>query len=132
MDFIINDIEWWKISLYSFMNGWLPGVFTFLLGLYFERITSRRKLKQELKNNLLEIFIPTFNSGESITLTLAEESNRKLKAAFNAYKRIYPEIFNEQPVQELSKILADGFWVEGKVNGRYVDPDCIQGIISKL
>lgn len=132
MYFIINDIEWWKISLHSFMNGWLPGILAFFLGLGLEKITSHRKLKQELKNNLLEIFIPIFNSGEVTTLSLAEECHRNLKATFNAYTRIYPKLFNEKSVQKLSKILADGFLIEGKVNNSYLNPDEIQKIIGNL
>ncbi|MDA0150671.1 hypothetical protein [Vibrio sp. LaRot3] len=85
-----------------------------------------------MKNNLLEIFIPTFNSGEVISVDLAESTNFKLKATLNAYKRIYPNTFNEKAVEELGKIFADGFMVGGEVNPSYLDADKVQELIKVL
>ncbi|EKA7394198.1 hypothetical protein OL318_004541 [Vibrio parahaemolyticus] len=129
---IVNDVDWGVISLLNFMNSWLPGIFTFFLGFLFEKWSSRRKLRAELKNNLLEIFIPTFNSGEVISVDLAESTNLKLKATLNAYKRIYPNAFDEKAVEELSKIFADGFMIGDKVNPNYVDADKVQDLIKVL
>ncbi|MEI8673841.1 hypothetical protein P4S52_20550 [Vibrio sp. SA48] len=129
---IVNDINWGAVSLLNFMNSWLPGIFTFFLGFLFEKWSSRRKLKIELKNNLLEIFIPTFNSGENISIDLAKSTNFKLRATLNAYKRIYPSTLNEKSVEELGRIFSDGFIVGDKVNPNYLDPDKIQDLISKL
>ncbi|WP_019281466.1 hypothetical protein [Vibrio anguillarum] len=129
---IVNDIDWWTISLLNFMNSWLPGIFTFFLGFLFEKWSSRRKLKTELKNNLLEIFIPTFNSGENITIDLAKSTNFKLKATLNAYKRIYPKTFDEKAVEELSQIFADGFIVDDEVNQNYLAPEKVQDLIRRL
>ena len=129
---IVNDVDWWTISLLNFMNSWLPGIVTFFLGFLFEKWSSRRKLKAELKNNLLEIFIPTFNSGENITLDLAKSTNFNLKATLNAYKRVYPNTFNEKAVEELSKIFADGFIDGDKVNPNYLDPNKVQDLIKIL
>ncbi|HIF9321342.1 TPA: hypothetical protein ACX6QP_001831 [Photobacterium damselae] len=129
---IVNDVDWWTISLLSFMNSWLPGVFTFFLGFLLEKWSSRRKLKIELKNNLLEIFIPIFNSGENISLDLAESTNFKLKATLNAYKRIYPNTFNEEAVEELRKIFAAGFSYGDEVNQAYLEPNKVQELIRRL
>jgi len=129
---IINDVDWWTISLLNFMNSWLPGIATFFLGFIFEKWSSHRKFKAKLKNNLLEIFIPTFNSGENISLDLAKSTNLNLKATLNAYKRVYPNTFNEKAVEELSKIFSDGFIDGDEVNPNYLDPNRIQDLIKIL
>lgn len=132
MDLFVNDIVWWKISLNGLMNGWIPGILTFILGLLFSKISDHRKLRQKLKNDILEIFIPVFNSGESITLPMAEDAFRSMRATFNAYKRIYPNIFNRDAEKELDDLLKQGFVVDGKVNDKFLKPDCIHGLIKKL
>jgi len=132
MDFIVNDIVWWKVSLNGLMNGWIPGVLTFLLGLWFSKFSDHRKLRQKLKNDILEIFIPVFNSGESITEIIAEGACQKMKATFNSYKRIYPGMFNRAAERELGEHLNEGFFIDGKVNGKFMNPDSIQDLIKRL
>lgn len=132
MDLFVNDIVWWKISLNGLMNGWIPGILTFLLGLLFSKISDHRKLRQKLKNDILEIFIPVFNSGESISLPMAEDACRSMRSTFNAYKRIYPNVFNRDAEKELDDLLKQGFVVDGKVNAKFLKPDYIQGLIKKL
>lgn len=132
MDLVINDIVWWKISLNGLMNGWIPGILTFLLGLCFSKISDYRKLRQKLKNDILEIFIPVFNSGESISLPMAEDACRRMRATFNAYKRIYPNVFNREAEKELDDLLKKGFVVDGKINDDFLNPDYIQGLIKNL
>ncbi|HHG3258811.1 TPA: hypothetical protein ACPVXX_001332 [Vibrio parahaemolyticus] len=132
MEFVINDIVWWKISLNGLMNGWIPGVLTFLLGLWFSKISEHRKLRQKLKNDILEIFIPVFNSGESISIPIAEEACNKMKATFNAYKRIYPNMFNRESERQLGELLSEGFIINGEVNKKFMKPDTIQDLIKRL
>ncbi|EDY83822.1 hypothetical protein VDG1235_3449 [Verrucomicrobiia bacterium DG1235] len=132
MDIVVNDIEWWQISLHSFLNGWLPGVVTFALGLWLARISNHRKLKQELKNSILEIFIPTFNAGQTITFESANEANKKLLVTLNVYENIYPNIFRKKSAKELKDVLSDGFLIDGKVNEKYMNPDEIQNLIKNL
>ena len=132
MDLFVNDIVWWKISLNGLMNGWIPGILTFILGLLFSKISDHRKLRQKLKNDILGIFIPVFNSGESISLPMAEDAFRSMRATFNAYKRIYPNIFNRDAEKELDDLLKQGFVVDGKVNDKFLKPDCIHDLIKKL
>ncbi|PJE57232.1 hypothetical protein TY87_00755 [Marinomonas sp. BSi20584] len=130
--FFVNDIVWWKISLNGLMNGWIPGILTFLLGLLFSKILDHRKLKQKLKNDILEIFIPVFNSGESISMPMADEAYRKLIATFNAYKRIYPGMFDREAERKLGELLSEGFIVDGEINKKFFEPDTIQDLIKGL
>ena len=132
MDFFINDIAWWKVSLNGLMNGWIPGILTFLLGLFFSKISDQRKLRQKLRNDILEIFIPVFNSGESISIPMAEDTCRRMRTTFNAYKRIYPKIFNREAEIQLGALLSEGFIVEGEVNKNFINPDTIQDLIKGL
>ena len=132
MDFFVNDIVWWKISLNGLMNGWIPGVLTFLLGLWFAKISDHRKLRQKLKNDILEIFIPVFNSGESISMPIADEACRKMRATFNAYKRIYPGMFDREAERQLGELLNEGFIVNDEINKKFFEPDTIQNLIKGL
>lgn len=132
MSFIVNDIVWWKISLESVINSWVPGIATFMLGVWFSRIDERRKLKQKLKDDLLQIFIPIFNSGQAITMLEAESTARRTLHTFNAYKRIYPGAFNKEAEDKLGAILADGFLVNNKVNHAFMEPDVVQDLIKTL
>lgn len=132
MDFFVNDIVWWKISLNGLMNGWVPGILTFLLGLLLSKILEHRKLKQKLKSDILEIFIPVFNSGESISMTMADEACRKMRATFNAYKRIYPGVFDREAERKLGELLSEGFIVDGEINKKFFEPDTIQDLIKGL
>lgn len=132
MDFFINDIVWWKISLNGLMNGWIPGILTFVLGLWFSKISDHRKLRQKLKNDILEVFIPVFNSGETISMSLAEESCRKMKATFNAYKRVYPNMFNREAERALGELLNEGFLINGEVNKKFMEPEAIHELIKGL
>ncbi|MCS4308599.1 hypothetical protein M2404_002956 [Rheinheimera pacifica] len=132
MDFFINDIVWWKMSLNGLMNGWIPGVLTFFLGLWFSKISDHRKLRQKLKNDILEIFIPVFNSGESISIPIADEACRKMRATFNTYKGIYPGMFDREAEKQLGELLNEGFIVNGEINKRFFEPDTIQDLIKHL
>uniref|UniRef100_A6VYW2 Uncharacterized protein n=1 Tax=Marinomonas sp. (strain MWYL1) TaxID=400668 RepID=A6VYW2_MARMS len=132
MDFFVNDIVWWKISLNGLMNGWVPGILTFLLGLLLSKILEHRKLKQKLKSDILEIFIPVFNSGESISMTMADEACRKMRATFNAYKRIYPGVFDREAERKLGELLSEGFIVDGEINKKFFEPNTIQDLIKGL
>jgi|SRR5690606_7890172 len=132
MDFFVNDITWWKISLNGLMNGWIPGVLTFILGLWFSKISDHRKLRQKLKNDILEIFIPIFNSGQTISIPEIEETHKKMRATFNAYTRIYPNMFNRESERQLSELLNKGFIVNGEVNNKLLEPDAIQNLIKNL
>lgn len=49
-----------------FVNNWVPGIFTFFLGILYSNIVEKKKLKQKLKNDILEIFIPVFNVGNEV------------------------------------------------------------------
>lgn len=132
MSFIVNDIVWWKISLESVVNAWIPGIVTFLLGMLLAKIDDRRKLKQKLKNDLLEIFIPTFNSGQSILVTDAESAVKKMRDTFNAYRRIYPSIFCKDTAEKLNNILSEGFIADNKVNKAFMDSHNLENLIKEL
>ena len=132
MSFIVNDIVWWKISLESVINAWIPGIFTFFLGLWFSKIDDHRKLKQKLKDDILEIFIPVFNSGQSISIAEAENAAKRMRHTFNAYRRIYPNIFDKDAEEKLNTIFAEGFIANNEVNKEFMDPDIIQNIIKML
>lgn len=132
MSFIVNDIVWWKISLESVVNSWIPGVFTFFLGMWLSKIDDRRKLKQKLKYDLLEVFIPIFNSGQSISITEAENAAKKMRDTFNAYRRIHPNIFCKDTEEKLNVILAEGFIAGADVNKAFMEPDKIQDLIKTL
>lgn len=132
MSFIVNDIVWWKISLESIVNAWIPGVFAFILGIWLSKIDDHRKLKQKLRNDILELFIPIFNSGQSISMAEAESAARRMRDTFNAYKRIYPNIFHKNTVEKLNVIFADGFVLDGGVNKAFMEPHTIENLIKKL
>ncbi len=57
-----------------FVNNWVPGIFTFFLGVCYSNIVEKKKLKQKLKNDILEIFIPVFNAGNEISFEVAENA----------------------------------------------------------
>jgi hypothetical protein len=132
MSFIVNDIIWWKISLESVVNAWIPGIFTFFLGMWLAKIDDHRRLKQKLKDDLLAIFIPIFNSGQSISRTEAENAARNLRNTFNAYRKIYPNLFLKETEEKLNSILAEGFFVGDGVNKAFMEPQEIQALIKKL
>ncbi len=132
MSLLVNDIVWWKLSLESIINSWIPGIATFCLGVWFARIDDRRKLKQKLKDDLLQIFIPIFNSGQTITMPEAEGAARRMLHTFNAYKRIYPGTFDKAAEEKLGTILADGFIAHGKVNQAFMEPNTVQDLIKNL
>ena len=88
MNFIVNNIAWWQISLEALVNSWIPRIATFLLGLWLSRIDEHRKLKRKLKDEMLEIFISVFNSGQSISLSEAEDAAKRIRYTLNAYKGI--------------------------------------------
>ena len=132
MSFIVNDIVWWKISLESVVNAWIPGVFTFFLGMWFSKLDDRRKLKQKLKDDILEIFIPIFNSGQSISITEGENAAKRMRDTFNAYRRIYPSTFREDAEEKLNGILAEGFIAGNGVNKSFMEPHTLQDLIKAL
>lgn len=132
MSFIVNNIVWWQISLEALVNSWIPGIATFLLGIWLSRIDEHRKLKRKLKDEMLEIFIPVFNSGQSISLPEAEDAAKRIRYTLNAYKRIYPGVFSTDAESKLNAIFADGFMVNQKVNPAFMEPNVIQDLIRAL
>lgn len=115
-----------------FVNNWVPGIFTFFLGICYSNIVEKKKLKQKLKNDILEIFIPVFNAGNKISCEIAENACRKMKGTFQSYKRIYPGIFNKEVESELEDLLKDGFLINGEVNPHYFEPANIENLIKRL
>lgn len=132
MSFIANNIVWWQISLEALVNSWIPGVATFLLGLWLSRIDEHRKLRRKLKDQLLEIFIPVFNSGQSISLAEAEDAAKRIRYTLKAYKTIYPGVLSAEAESKLNGIFADGFVVNQKVNPAFMEPSAIQDLIKAL
>lgn len=115
-----------------FVNNWVPGIFTFFLGICYSNIIEKKKLKQKLKNDILEIFIPVFNAGNEISFEIAENACRKMEGTFQLYKRIYPGIFNKEVESELEDLLKDGFLINNEVNPHYFEPDNIENLIKRL
>jgi hypothetical protein len=132
MSFIANDVVWWQVSLEALINSWIPGVATFLLGLWLSKIDEHRKLRRKLKDQLLEIFIPVFNSGQSISLAEAEVAAKRILYTLNAYKRIYPGVLNAEAESKLNAIFADGFVKNQKVNSAFMESNTIQDLIKSL
>ena len=132
MSFIANNIVWWQISLEALINSWIPGIATFILGIWLSKIDEHRKLRRKLKDQLLEIFIPVFNSGQSISISEAEDAAKRLRHTLNAYKRIYPGVFSADSESKLNAIFADGFLVNQKVNPAFMEPNAIQDLIKAL
>ena len=132
MSFIVNNIVWWQVSLEALVNSWIPGIATFLLGMWLSRIDEHRRLKRKLKDEMLEIFIPVFNSGQSISLPEAEDAAKRIRYTLNAYKRIYPGVFSTDAESKLNAIFADGFMVNQKVNPAFIEPNVIQDLIKAL
>lgn len=132
MNFIANNIIWWQISLEALVNSWIPGIATFLLGIWLSKIDEHRKLRRKLRDQLLEIFIPVFNSGQAISPAEAEDAVKKLLYTLNAYKRIYPGTFSAEAESKLIAIFSDGFILNQKVNPSFMDPNTIQDLIKVL
>ena len=132
MNFIVNNIAWWQISLEALVNSWIPRIATFLLGLWLSRIDEHRKLKRKLKDEMLEIFISVFNSGQSISLSEAEDAAKRIRYTLNAYKGIYPGVFTTDAESKLNAVFADGFMVNQKVNPAFMEPNVIQDLIKAL
>ena len=114
------------------MNAWIPGVFTFFLGMWLSKLDDHRKLKQKLKDDILEIFIPIFNSGQSISITDAETAAMRMRDTFNAYRRIYPNLFCKDAEEKLNGILADGFVAGSSVNKAFMEPNKLEDLIKTL
>ena len=133
MSYIINDILWWKISLLGFFNGWLPGLLTFLLGLLLSKISSRRKLKNNLKEALLSIFIPTFNLGREISEPQILQALTELRVTMNTYRQIYPKLLNDQAAEKLNAICNKGLYGQnGEISEELKNPQLIINIIKAL
>ncbi len=132
MSFIANNIVWWQISLEALINSWIPGIATFLLGLWLSKIDEHRKLRRKLRDQLLEIFIPVFNSGQPISIDEAECAANKFRSTLNAYKRIYPSVLSTEAESRLNAIFADGFMVNQKVNPSFMEPNAIQDLFKAL
>jgi hypothetical protein len=115
-----------------FINNWVPGIFTFILGICYSNIIEKKKLKQKLKNDILEIFIPVFNAGNEISFEIAENAYRNMRGTFQSYKRIYPGIFNKEAESELEGLLKEGFLINGEVNQHYFEPANIENLIKRL
>ncbi|MCU1716437.1 hypothetical protein [Pseudomonas sp. 5P_3.1_Bac2] len=133
MSYIANDILWWKVSLLGFFNGWLPGVLTFLLGLVISKISSHRNLRNNLKNSILSIFIPTFNAGREISEAQVQQTIKELRLTINTYRQIYPKIFNEHAARRLEDIFSKGpFEQSGDISEEFKDTQLIINIIKEL
>lgn len=132
MDLIINDIVWWKVSLNSLINSWVPGIVTFFLGLWFSKISDRRKLRQELKNSILKLFIPIFNAGETITLKQAEDTKNEMRITLNVYRNTYPKLLNKKSLQKLLNVLNEDIMIHDEINANYADSNKIQKMIHDL
>lgn len=133
MSFIINDILWWKISLLGFINGWLPGLLTFLLGLLLAEISNNRKMKNNLKDNILSIYIPTFNVGHEISESQIQHALAELNVTLNTYRQIYPKLLNDQAANQLSTIFTKGLYEEnGELSKELLNPQLIINIIKTL
>lgn len=115
-----------------FVNNWVPGIFTFFLGICYSNFVEKKKLKQKLKNDILEIFIPVFNAGNEISIEIAENAYRNMNGTFQLYKRIYPGMFNKEAERELDRLLKDGFLINGEVNKHYFEPTNIESLIKRL
>ena len=115
-----------------FFNNWLPGICTFFLGIFYSNIVEKKKLKQKLKNDILEIFIPVFNAGNEISIEIAENAYRNMNGTFQLYKRIYPGMFNKEAERELDRLLKDGFLINGEVHKQYFEPTNIESLIKRL
>ena len=115
-----------------FVNNWLPGICKFFLGIFYSNIVEKKKLKQKLKNDILEIFIPVFNAGNEISIEIAENAYRNMNGTFQLYKRIYPGMFNKEAERELDRLLKDGFLINGEVNKHYFEPTNIESLIKRL
>lgn len=115
-----------------FVNNWLPGICTFFLGIFYSNIVEKKKLKQKLKNDILEIFIPVFNPENEISIEIAENAYRNMNGTFQLYKRIYPGMFNKEAERELDRLLKDGFLINGEVNKHYFEPTNIESLIKRL
>ena len=115
-----------------FVNNWLPGICTFFLDIFYSNIVEKKKLKQKLKNDILEIFIPVFNAGNEISIEIAENAYRNMNGTFQLYKRIYPGMFNKEAERELDRLLKDGFLINGEVNKHYFEPTNIESLIKRL
>lgn len=132
MSFLVNDISWGQVSLCNFVNSWAPGVFSFVVGIISNRIAVRRSLRKNLKNDLLKIFIPTFNTGRTITVEEAVRVHENLRATLNTYLHVYPRIFNRKKTDELQQVLGKGFVKEGQVNGHTLNPTLMEDLIRSL
>lgn len=128
----LMDSGFWKGVLDSFLNSWLPGIVTFALGILYSSIVEKRKLRQKLKNDILEIFIPVFNSGDEITIEIAENACKKMNGIVRTYQRIYPRIFKRKAESELSRLLSEGFITKDHVNKIFLEPDDIENLIKAL
>ncbi|WP_230124771.1 hypothetical protein [Pseudomonas sp. Bi70] len=133
MSYIINDILWWKISLLGFFNGWLPGFLTFLLGLLLSRMSSHRKLKNNLKETILSIFIPTFNLGREISEPQIQQALTELRITISTYRQIYPRILNDQAAEQLNAIFIKGLYEQnGDISEELRNPQLIINLIKAL
>lgn len=111
------------------MASWYLHIF---LGIFYSNIVEKKKLKQKLKNDILEIFIPVFNVGNEISIEIAENAYRNMNGTFQLYKRIYPGMFNKEAERELDRLLKDGFLINGEVNKHYFEPTNIESLIKRL
>lgn len=133
MGYIINDIEWWKLSILGFVNGWLPGILTFLLGMALSKIASRREMKHSLKKVLLGIFIPTFNTGSKISVYQVNQAIIEFRVTLTTYRQIYPNTFNAQAADRLGHIFRQGLYDgDGEIASEFKKPQVIIDLIKTL
>ena len=55
-----------------------------------------------------------------------------MRDRFNAYKRIYPNIFRKDAEEKLNGIFAEGFVVGNGVNKKFMEPHKLEDLIKSL
>ncbi len=128
----MNDVSWGQVSLCNLINSWLPGVFSFLLGITASRISTRQSLRRNLKSDLLKIFVPTFNLGRTISGEDAVRAYEELQMPFKTYLQVYPKAFKQQGAEELRGILERGIVSAGQINSHVFDSEKMKKAIRKL
>ncbi|HBX7388136.1 hypothetical protein ACRFEN_25695 [Klebsiella pneumoniae] len=126
------DTGFWKGFNDSFLSNWYPGIVTFVLGIVYFSVVEKIKLRQKLKNDILEIYMPVLTCGSEITIGIAENGGVRMSGIFKSHQEIYPEIFTRQAQKELSKLLVEGFIINGYVNKRFLEPISIENLIKSL
>ena len=96
------------------------------------RIIERRSIRKRLRNKLLDIFVPAFNTGRILSEKEALQASQDLRVTLNAYVQIYPKVFRKQSADELRRMISDGIIQGGQVNSNFLDPEAMIEVIRKL